>query len=72
MIGWMLLWRAQIASEKLTGKVRKKDQNFYNGQIKTAEFYIRTVLPTTLGRLDSIRDGCGAAVEIDDAGFGCL
>ncbi|MFP4452608.1 MAG: acyl-CoA dehydrogenase, partial [Desulfobacterales bacterium] len=71
MIGWMLLWRARIASEKLS-KAKKKDQIFYNGQIKTAEFYIRTVLPTTLGRLDSIQDGCGAAIEIDEAGFGCL
>ncbi|MFW6081220.1 MAG: acyl-CoA dehydrogenase [Desulfosalsimonas sp.] len=72
LIGWMLLWRAQAASEKLAGKVKKKDQAFYHGQIKTAEFYIRTVLPVTLGRLDSIKDGCGAAIEIEDAGLGGL
>ncbi|MFP4257035.1 MAG: acyl-CoA dehydrogenase [Desulfobacterales bacterium] len=70
LIGWMLLWRAQVASEKLAGKVKKKDQAFYQGQIKTAEFYIRTVLPVTQGRLDSISDCCGAAIEIEDAGFG--
>ncbi|MFP4193505.1 MAG: acyl-CoA dehydrogenase [Desulfosalsimonas sp.] len=72
MISWMLLWRANIASEKLAGKAKKKDRDFYNGQLKTAEFYIRTVLPTTMGRLDSISDGCGAAVEIEEAGFGCV
>ncbi|MBS3808536.1 MAG: acyl-CoA dehydrogenase [Desulfobacterales bacterium] len=72
IIGWMLLWRAQVASEKLAGKIKKKDEAFYNGQIKTAEFYARTVLPVSIGRLDSISDGCGAAIEIDDGGFGGL
>ncbi|MFW6333707.1 MAG: acyl-CoA dehydrogenase [Desulfosalsimonas sp.] len=72
LISWMLLWRAQAASEKLAGKVKKKDQAFYSGQIKTAEFYIRTVLPVTMGRLESISDCCGAAVEIDEAGLGGL
>ncbi|MCF8035660.1 MAG: acyl-CoA dehydrogenase [Desulfobacteraceae bacterium] len=70
IIAWMLLWRAQVASEKLAGKVKKKDQAFYEGQIKTAEFFIRTMLPESLGRLDSITDGCGAAIEIADDGFG--
>ncbi|MFP3981988.1 MAG: acyl-CoA dehydrogenase, partial [Desulfobacterales bacterium] len=72
IIAWMLLWRAQVASEKLAGKVKKRDQAFYEGQVKTAEFFIRTMLPASLGRLDSITDGCGAAIEIADDGFGGL
>ncbi|MFO7930448.1 MAG: hypothetical protein ACQETG_06860 [Thermodesulfobacteriota bacterium] len=37
---------------------------------KTAEFYIRTVLPVIQGRLDSISEGCGAAIETEDTGLG--
>lgn len=72
LLAWMLLWRAQTAAEKLAGKVRKKDEAFYNGQIKTAEFFMRTVLPLSFGKLESIADGSGAAVEIEDAGLGGL
>ena len=72
IMAWMLLWRAVIASQKLAGDPKKKDSLFYEGQIKTAEFYIRTLLPATLGAMDAIMDGCGAAVEIDDEAFGGL
>ena len=69
IIAWMLLWRAAIASSKLES-AGKKDIEFYQGQIKTAEFFIKTVLPGTLGKMNSIKDCNGAAVEISDAGFG--
>jgi len=72
LLAWMMLWRAQTAAEKLAGKVKKKDEVFYNGQIKTAEFYIRTMLPIGMGKLDSIADCADAAIEIDEAGFGGL
>ena len=72
IMAWMLLWRAVIASQKLSGKVKEKDRKFYEGQIKTAEFYIRTLLPASLGVMDSIMDGCDAALEIEDDAFGGL
>ena len=71
-MAWMLLWRAVIASQKLADNPKEKDRKFYDGQIKTAEFYIRTLLPASLGVMDSIMDGCGAAVAIDDEAFGGL
>ena len=70
VMAWMLLWRAVVASEKLEGKVKKKDKAFYEGQIKTAQFFIRSVLPISSGRADSILDTCGAPVELEDDGFG--
>ncbi len=70
IMGWMLLWRAVTASEKLTGKVKKKDQTFYQGEITTAEFFIRTELVVTMGKLASIEEGCSAAIDIENAGFG--
>jgi hypothetical protein len=69
ILGWMLLWRATVATEKQAA-ARKKDQLFYAGQIKTAEFFIRTILPGALGKLDAIEDGSDAAVTMDEAAFG--
>ena len=70
IMGWMLLWRANVASAQLANGAKKKDVAFYNGQIKTAEFYIQTILPEVLGKMDAIDAGSPAAIEIDDAGFG--
>jgi len=70
IMAWMLLWRAVVASEKLAGKPKKKDIAFYEGQIKTAEFFILTELPLTSGKMDAIQGGCAAAIEISDEGFG--
>ena len=72
IMAWMLLWRAVVATEKLSDKPKKKDVAFYEGQIKTAEFFIRTELALTLGKMDSIQEGCAAAIEISDEGFGGL
>jgi hypothetical protein len=72
IMAWMLLWRAVVASEKLAGKPKKKDVAFYEGQIKTADFFIRTELPLTFGKMDAIQGGCAAAIEISDEAFGGL
>jgi alkylation response protein AidB-like acyl-CoA dehydrogenase len=72
IMAWMLLWRAIVAHEKLAGKPRKKDMAFYEGQIKTAEFFIKTELPVTVGKMTAIKSGCNAAIEISDDGFGGL
>ncbi|MDX2447898.1 MAG: acyl-CoA dehydrogenase [Desulfobacterales bacterium] len=69
-MGWMLLWRAVVASEKLQGGAKKKDVRFYEGQVQTAKFFINGVLPVTLGKMASIKDLDGSAVEIADEGFG--
>jgi hypothetical protein len=72
IMAWMLLWRATVASKKLTNGAGKKDTSFYQGQVKTAEFYIKTILPEVLGRMKAIEVGCPAAMEIEDDGFGGL
>ncbi|MFO7838665.1 MAG: acyl-CoA dehydrogenase [Desulfosalsimonadaceae bacterium] len=68
VLSWQLLWRAAIAKKALA-KAKKKDVPFYEGQIKSLEFFIYTVLPTTLGKMNSILTTNGAAVEIDEASF---
>jgi hypothetical protein len=58
------------AADQLSGKCSKKDLAFYEGQLKTAEFFICTELPATMGKMNAIADGCAAAIQIPDEGFG--
>jgi len=82
-MAWMLLWRASVAApkleklaggsdpEKLRAKAEKnKDAAFYEGQLKTARFFIKTVVPVTMGKLDAIEGLDGAAVEMLESSFG--
>jgi len=68
VMGWMLLWRARIAAEALAAGA--KDTAFYEGQVQGAEFYIKTMLPVALGRMDAILSGCNIANEMSEDAFG--
>jgi hypothetical protein len=83
IMSWMHLWRAVVSIPKLENLIAKaghddlpnliaksKDAAFYDGQIKTAAYYIDTVLPVTLGRMETIVDGNSAVVTIDEKSFG--
>ncbi len=70
IMAWMLLWRAAIANQKLESGARKKDLDFYEGQLKTAEFFIHTILPATFGKMNAIVKSNGSAIEISEAAFG--
>ena len=70
VMAWLLLWRAVIAAEALDGNAKKKDVAYYQGQMKSAEHFIRTVLPVTMGKMDAIVESCGAAVEMEEDSFG--
>jgi len=70
IMAWMLLWRAAIAAEKLEKGPKKKDIPFYEGQIKSAEFFLCTILPITFGKIKAILATNGAAVEMDEKSFG--
>lgn len=70
IMAWMLLWRAAIAQRRLEQHIQKKEIDFYAGQIKSAQFFIDSVLPVTMGKMTSILNFSGAAMEITDASFG--
>jgi len=70
IMAWMLLWRAAIATEKLARGGNKKDADFYDGQVKTAQFFIESILPVTMGKMNAIGKGSSAAVDISEAAFG--
>ena len=83
IMGWMHLWRALAAVpglEKYAGSLdpavrkEKAEKNrhaaFYEGKVRTAEFYIHTLLPAANGKMDAINGTCGAAIEMPDKAFG--
>jgi hypothetical protein len=70
VMAWLLLWRATIAAEKLEGKAKKKDVAFYEGQLKSCEFFCNSMLPVTLGKMNAVLATNSAAVEISEDAFG--
>ncbi|MCP3940154.1 MAG: acyl-CoA dehydrogenase [Desulfobacteraceae bacterium] len=70
LMAWMLLWRAVIATQKLAANPKKKDVSFYEGQLKSAQFFINSVLPVTKGKMDVIIAGDTAALDISEEAFG--
>jgi hypothetical protein len=70
VMSWMLLWRATIAAEKLDSGAKKKDAAFYEGQLKSAEFFVNCVLPVTLGKMNAVLSTSSEAVDISEDAFG--
>ncbi len=69
-MAWILLWRAVIAEKKPVSHAKGTQDPFYEGQIKSAQYYIRSVLPAALGRMEAISLADPAVTEITDAAFG--
>ena len=69
-MGWLLLWRACIAAQNLANGAGKKDVAFYEGQIKSAEFFVHSLLPVTRGKMNVILTANSAAVDISEDAFG--
>ncbi len=70
VMAWLLLWRAVLAVRRLENSDKKKDQVFYEGQLKSAEYFVESVLPVTNGHMTVILNAKGTAVEISDESFG--
>jgi len=83
ILAWMHLWRATLAFPKLndlaggvSGKAREeilaknREAAFYDGQLHTAAYFINTLLPVTLGKMEAIAGGDGSIMSIHEASFG--
>jgi len=70
IFAWLLLWRASIAAQNLENGARKKDAAFYEGQLKSAEFFVHSILPVSLGKMDVILAASSAAIDISEDAFG--
>jgi len=69
-MAWMLLWRASIAAKRLEKGAKKKDQAFYEGQTRSAEFFIYSILPTSVGKMNAILNCNNAITHISEDAFG--
>ncbi len=67
-MAWMELWRAVVAQPKIE-KAKKKDLAFYQGQVKTAEYFINWILPATLGKMDALQTNIPAIMDMPDEAF---
>lgn len=67
--GWMLLWRARIAAQALAAGAKEKEGLFYDGQIRSAEFHCKVLLPVTLGKMEAILAGSNVVNEICEDSF---
>jgi alkylation response protein AidB-like acyl-CoA dehydrogenase len=70
IMAWMHLWRAVVANQKLELKPKKKDLEFYTGLLKSAQFFINTVLPVSKGKMDVIIANDTTVNDISEAAFG--
>jgi len=57
-----------VAAPKIE-KAKKKDVAFYQGQVKTAQYFITWVLPSTLGKMEALLGNIPAIMEMPDAAF---
>jgi alkylation response protein AidB-like acyl-CoA dehydrogenase len=69
VMAWMLLWRASIAAQQIEKGAKKKDAAFYEGQMKSAEFFVHSILPVTLGKINAILAGNDAVITISEDAF---
>jgi alkylation response protein AidB-like acyl-CoA dehydrogenase len=67
-MAWLELWRALVAAPKIA-KAKKKDVAFYQGQVKTAQYFISWVLPATMGKMDALKENLPCIMEMPDAAF---
>ncbi|MBW2486534.1 MAG: acyl-CoA dehydrogenase [Deltaproteobacteria bacterium] len=70
VFAWLLLWRATLAAQSLENGARKKDVAFYEGQIKSAEFFAHSVLPVSTGKMNVILAANTAVIDISEDAFG--
>ena len=70
VMAWLLLWRAAIAANQIAKGAKKKDVAFYEGQIKSAEYFCEAILPITHGKLQAVLNTSAAPIAISEASFG--
>jgi hypothetical protein len=82
-MAWMHLWRAIVAVtqlEKQAGSldpaarsaqaIKNKETAFYEGVLQSAKYFINTILPETMGRMNAIEASDASTIEIPEAAFG--
>ena len=70
LIGWHLLWQAEIAAQALEcGVAADNDRHFYEGKIVTAVFFAKTILPKLSAVRTTVETIDLDIMELDEAAF---
>lgn len=69
VMAWLHIWRATVATQALAKNAKKKDEPFYQGQIKTAQYFVDQLLPVTLGKMDAIKNMTATVMEMPEEAF---
>lgn len=70
LLGWILLWQAMVAAQKLRQiNLAAEDAFFYKEKMNTAQFYFGTMLPVAMGKLTAIIKGNRALLELRQLPF---
>jgi hypothetical protein len=82
-LAWMHVWRATIAVaeiKKTAGSLRPegrvqaaavdREAAFYEGVLQTAKFFVKVVLPTTIGTMNAIQSFDTSVTDIPESSFG--
>jgi alkylation response protein AidB-like acyl-CoA dehydrogenase len=69
LIGWLLLWHAEVALGALDAGTTGRDGAFYRGKATTALFFADTVLPRLAADRVAVESQSLAAMELDEDAF---
>jgi alkylation response protein AidB-like acyl-CoA dehydrogenase len=69
LIGWLLLWHAEIALDALNSGASQRDAAFYRGKVASATFFAETVLPRLAADRVVVESQSLAAMELDEEAF---
>ncbi len=68
VMAWQHLWRAVVAAPKIAS-AKSKDVAFYEGQVCTARYFIKSLLPATMGKMKALSDANDAVMAMPLAAF---
>jgi alkylation response protein AidB-like acyl-CoA dehydrogenase len=69
LIGWLLLWHAEVALDAIDAGATRRDGAFYRGKVAAAVFFAETVLPRLAADRVVIESQGLAAMELDEEAF---
>ena len=69
LIGWLLLWEAEVALSALDGAVSARDQAFYQGKVAAASYFARNILPELTVRRAVVESTDNALMDVPETAF---
>jgi acetyl-CoA dehydrogenase-like protein len=69
LIGWLLLWHAEVALGALDAGSSPRDDAFYRGKVTAAVFFAETVLPRLAADRVAVESQSLTAMELDEDAF---